>query len=274
MGADFEQMYQSGLDLWRGQYTGLYPLPINGLFALLALLPYPVALALISFVGLALFVATLRRQALLWIAFQPILAGLWLGQLDLIWLWLLRWSSPVSLALMTLKPQLFPLAIPALLSHREMWRPFALACLGLYGPVTLIRPSWPLEWLRVANDGRLVWYGSTSVLGNPIVGFAALLAVAALVRLDGRAVFWSCNPTIRWYDFALMAGGSLPLGNPRGLWLIPASWMLFVATQVVGGNPGPVALLGLVDLALRHYEGSTHRRRNRSGDHPGVHGDQ
>lgn len=243
MGSDFNALYDSGVVLWRGQYTGLYPLPINGLFALLALFPRPVAFALLSFVGLALFVATFRRRALVWIFFEPVLAGLWQGQLDLIWLWLLRRGSPVALALMTLKPQLFPLAIPALVSDRSKWRPFTLACLVLYGPVTLIRPTWPLEWMRQLNDGRLNWYGSSTILGNPIVGFVALLAVAALVRLDWRAVFWSCNPTIRWYDFALLSGGSP--------WLIPLSWILWGITQMVYGNPSPLAFLGLADLVLR-----------------------
>lgn len=243
MGSDFDQLYNSGSDLWHGIYSGIYPLPANGLFALLALLPRQVAFALLSTIGLILFVATLKRHALVWVLFQPVLACLWQGQLDLIWLWLLHRASPVSLALMTLKPQLFPLALPALLSQREKWRPFALACLVLYGPITIIRPSWPAEWLRACNDGRLVWYGSASIMGNPVIGFAVLLAVVALVRLDWRAVFWTCNPTIRWYDFSLMAGGSL--------WLIPISWVMFVAIQVMGGNPGPVALLGLADLAFR-----------------------
>lgn len=246
MGDDFNALYDSGLALWSGQYTGLYPFPANGLFALLALLPRQAAFALLSFVGLALFVATLRQQALAWVFFQPVLACLWSGQVDLIFLWLLRWASPVALALMTLKPQLFPLVIPALIADRAKWRLFALACLGLYGPVTIIRPAWPLEWLRACNDGRLFWYGSTSILGNPTIGFALLLAAAVLVRLDWRAVFWSINPTIRWYDFTLLAGGSL--------WLIPLSWVTWGLTQMLGGNPGPVALLGLADLILRRHE--------------------
>jgi len=243
MGGDFDQLYQSGLDLWAGRYSGLYPLPANGLFALLALLPRPVAWALLMFLGLALFVAAFRRQALMWIFFQPVLAGLWLGQIDLLFLWLLRWGSPVALALVTLKPQLFPLALPALITDRAKWKPFGMACLALYGPVTLVRPSWPVEWLRQCDDGRLGWSGSSTILSNPLVGFAALLATSALIRLDWRAVFWSANPTIRWYDFALMAGGSL--------WLIPVSWALWGATQLVAGNPSPVAALGLVDLILR-----------------------
>jgi len=250
MGSDFAQLYQSGADLWQGKYTGLYPLPACGLFALLALLPYRVAFGLLALVGLALFVATLRRRALAWVMFQPVLACLWQGQLDLIWFWLLRNGSPVALALMTLKPQLFPLAIPALIADHSKWRPFVLACIVLYGPVTLIRPSWLMEWLRACNDGRLEWYGSTSILWNPLIGFVALLAVAALVRLDWRAVFWSCNPTLRWYDFSMLAGGSL--------WLIPLSWMLFVATQRLGGNPGPIAFLGIADLLLRRYGKLSH----------------
>lgn len=243
MGSDFDQFYNSGADLWRGVYSGLYPLPVNGLFALLALLPRQVALMLVTFVGLALFVATFKRQALVWIFFQPVLAGLWLGQLDLIWLWLLRQASPVALALMTLKPQLFPLALPTLLADHTKRKPFALACLALYGPITIIHPTWLLEWLHQCNDGRLDWAGSTTILAQPVIGFSALLVVAALMRLDWRAVFWSANPTIRWYDFTLLADGSL--------WLIPLSWLAWGMTQAMHGAPWPIALLGLADLMLR-----------------------
>jgi hypothetical protein len=115
--------------------------------------------------------------------------------------------------------------------------------LWLYGPITIICPTWPLEWMRQANDGRLDWAGSTTVLSNPMTGIVLLLAVSVLMRLDWRAIFWSCNPTLRWYDFTLLAGGSL--------WLIPLSWVFWGMTQMVYGNPWPVALLGLADLALR-----------------------
>jgi hypothetical protein len=249
MGGDFNALYDSGAALWHGRYVGLYPLPLNGLFALLALMPRQVALVALTVAGLALFVAEFRRRALMWIFFQPVLAGLWLGQCDLLFLWLLRHASGVSLALMTLKPQLFPLAIPALLapSGREKWKSFGLACLGLYGPVTIVRPSWIAEWVQRFNDGRVdYWYGSTSVLAYPLIGAVVLLAAAAAFKLDWRAVFWSCNPSLRWYDFSLMAGGSL--------WLIPASWVLWVATQALGGNPSPVAWLGLVELVVRKGE--------------------
>ena len=268
MALDFYEFYNSGMDLWQGRYTGLYPLPANGFFALLALLPRQVALGLLTFVGLALFVAMFRRQALVWLFFQPVLAGVWLGQLDLIFLWLLRWGSPVALALMTLKPQLFPLAIPTLLapSGRAKWKPFGLACLALYGPVTLVRPTWIVEWIRQCNDGRVDWIGSTSVLAYPLIGAVVLLAAAAAFGLDWRAVFWTCNPTLRWYDFTLMAGQSLSLGNPRDLWLIPASWALWGMTQLVGGNPSPMAVLGLVDLAVRSSKANLYggRRRDRA----------
>ena len=243
MGSDFNEAMRIGLAFWRGEYIGSYPLPMNAIFALLAMLPRWLALALVMFVSLALFVAAFKRQTLLWLFFQPVLAGLWLGQLDLIWLWLLRHASPVSLALLTLKPQLFPLALPALLSDRAKWRPFILTCLALYGPVTIIRPSWPLEWLRNANDGRLDWAGSTTILAVPMVGIILLLAASALTRLDWRGIFWTCNPTLRWYDFTLLAGGSL--------WLIPLSWLAWGMTQIAHSYPWPIALLGLADLMLR-----------------------
>jgi len=245
IGADFYQMYLSGAALWHGQYTGLYPLPMNGLFALLALLPYRVSLYGAMFGGLALFVAALRRRALMWILFYPILSGVLLGQIDLVFFWLLNRASPVALALMTLKPQLFPLALPALLSDRAKWKPFAVACAVLYGPVTLTRPMWIVEWIRQSNDGRLDWQWSTTLMAWSIAGVAILLALAAWRRLDWRAIFWTCNPTLRWYDFGLMAGGSA--------WLIPASWACWGLVQITGGRPVAIALLGAVDFILRNY---------------------
>jgi hypothetical protein len=132
----------------------------------------------------------------------------------------------------------------------------------LYGPITIVYPTWIVEWIRQCNDGRVDWVGSSSVLAWPLVGFAVLLATSALIRLDWRAVFWSANPTIRWYDFSLMAGGSL--------WLIPVSWALWAATQLLAGNPSPVAVLGLVDLATRRgYVDRVFRvaKRNICGGH-------
>lgn len=243
MGADFARMYQSGLDLWQGQYSGLYPLPMSGWFALLALLPEQAALALATFTSLALLVALFRRRALVWLFFQPILTGLFIGECDVLFMWLLWHSSPVALALMTLKPQLFPLAVPSLLADRSKWRPFMLACLALYGPVTFARPTWPIEWMRrVGGDWRLNWSGSTSILAAPLIGFGILLALAAIRRLDWRTVFWTCNPSLLWYDFGLLAGGSL--------WLVPLSWLLCGMALIVW-CPAPVAFLGLADLALR-----------------------
>jgi len=234
---DFQIFLHSGRDLWAGQYTGLYPLPMNGLFALLALLPPHIALLILCGVGLALFVATLKRDALIWVFYWPILSNLWLGQVDLMALWLLRHGSPASLALLTLKPQLFLLAIPQLVRNREIWKPFFIWTALLYLPITLIRPSWIFEWLAHMNDGRLDG-GLTALTQIPVLAFVILAGLAATNRLTLKRIFWAMNPLLRWYDFTMRAGETR--------WLIPLSWAAWWVCKQLGGNPWPISLLGLM----------------------------
>jgi hypothetical protein len=234
MFTDLIILYKSGAQLWGGQYLGLYPLPANGFFALLSLVPFDVAGWLLLSVSILALVATLKREAVLWVMYYPILANLWLGQVDLIALWLLRHASPVSLALLTLKPHLFLLAIPTLWKDRKLWKPFLFWVGVLYVPITIVRPGWVMEWLTHMNDGRQV-AGYVSLLQVPLLAFLVLACLSVTKKLTLKRVFWSFNPVLRWYDFTMLAGGSK--------WLIPVSWVL---SLLASGKPWLVSLLGLM----------------------------
>ena len=246
---DLQAFYDSGHALLGGQYVSLYPLPIVVLFALLSLLPMPLLLALVLGSSIVILVIMFKRRALLWLFFAPILQTFALGQLTIIWLWLLRRASAWSLALLTLKPQLAILALPLLIRRHALWKPFAMWMAVLYVPVTLIRPSWPIEWIAQINDGRLngtsssLWPVPVLVLG------LALFIVWTYRRRKHRGVtlgasgvnLWpslatTLNPAIRAYDYAMLTGMSL--------WLIPLSW-IGVAGMWLTGSAWPMAIVGV-----------------------------
>ena len=235
---DFFLLYQTGKDLWNSQYTGLYPLPASGFFALWTLLPPLVSLAIVFFGSLMLFVSIFKRKALLWVFFVPVWQVMWLGQVDLIAMWLLVHFSPVSLALLTLKPQLFPLAIPQLLQRKEMWKPFIAWCAVLYIPITSIRPTWIGEWMARINDGRLhEMYGSLWQV--PVLAVAILVTLLVTKKITFKVLYWCFNPTLKFYNFSLLAG--------KTYWLIPASWVILWMTQQSAPNfYWTYALLGIV----------------------------
>ena len=67
------------------------------------------------FACLAILVWILRRNSLYWILFVPFLQCMFLGQLDpLFWL-IFRSRRPAVWALLSLKPQLLPAALPGIL---------------------------------------------------------------------------------------------------------------------------------------------------------------
>ncbi len=186
---DLQAFLDSGRALLRGQYISFYPLPAVVIFALFALLPVPVLLALVLGGSVVLLVVMFKRRALAWIFFAPVLQTFALGQLTLGWLWLLRSASPLSLALLTLKPQLAILALPLLIRKRELWKPFAGWMAVIYVPVTLIRPTWPIEWYWQITGDRLS-STSSSLWEVPILAAAFLLFVL-VIHLRGRFVSWS-----------------------------------------------------------------------------------
>jgi hypothetical protein len=238
MFSDLQSFIESGEAWQQGIYASLYPLPFVMAWSLLARLPFPILAAMIVGLSVVVLVTLFKRRALLWIGYVPILESLATGQLSLVWLWLLTRSTPLTLALLTLKPHLFPLAIPALIGKPEIRKPFAAWCIAIYLPAFIARPAWPAEWLsKVFGDGRVT--GGTSASLWPVAWLVPIVAVGLWLvhRLNWRTICTSFNPAMRAYDYTMLAGSSA--------WLIPASW-LALAGMWAASAAWPMAGLGIV----------------------------
>jgi len=248
MFGDLQAFLDGGRALLDGRYSSYYPLPIVVFFAILSFLPAPLLILLILILSSIILVSLFKRQALLWLLFVPTLETLALGQLSIIWLWLLNRATPLSLALLTLKPHLFPLAIPILADRPILRRPFLIWCAVIYLPSLILRPTWPAEWIaQIFGDGRIT-HGTSASLWSmiwliPIAAVALLLAVRADWRGKWTVLVTAINPAMRAYDYTLLSG-KLPL-------LIPISWLAFGAMWIVGAA-WPMAFIGIAAGLASH----------------------
>lgn len=239
MFTDYQSLMDTGVDLWHGVYSGIRPLPMVGLFALWSLIPYNIGAWLFCALSIVALVALFKRRALLWLFYFPIIETLALSQTDIWFLWLASIKRPIAWALMTLKPQLFLFVLPALIADRAAWRPFVLWCAALYLPVTIVRPTWIIEWLHMMDDGRLSGHSATTLLYAPTIILLAGLAVLIVVHhMNYDVIVSAFNPFLRQYDLVMIAGKVT-------LWAIPISWLAYLLGHQLL-LPWPVALLGLL----------------------------
>jgi alpha-1,2-mannosyltransferase len=119
------------------QAVFVYPPPTLALLAPFGLLPYPLALALWTLLGSALFAYAARRDVhpLLAIATPAALLNVWDGQFGLLFgaLWLLffRTDSGICAGLAALKPQLAVMMLPRLTKRSAIVATLTLAVIAL-----------------------------------------------------------------------------------------------------------------------------------------------
>lgn len=247
-----------------GGYDGLYPYPFALVWAILSLIPYPILLAALIVISAGILIALFKRRAFVWLLYAPILYSFSFGQLSVIWLGLMNVGTGLSLALLTLKPQVFVIALPVLADRwPQVRRSFLAWCAVLYLPSFLIRPTWPAEWLQLTTgDGRgtsgmsaSVWSASPALaIVLAIALFILLIMRWPLARHAWQVITTMFNPAVLVHDYTMLAGASL--------WLIPASWL--VLALVLATRQGwPFAVLGLV-VALNANEGAAIRWRMRA----------
>lgn len=237
---DLDDFLKYGQQLLSGTYNPRYPLPMQGVFVFLSLLPRPVVIALVVGLSLLCLLHLFKRRALLWIFYAPILQCLALGNLDVIALWIMVRASPVSLALLTLKPQLFLFALPTLYHRRELWKPFIGWCALLWGIPTLIYPQWVGQFIA-GGDDRIVAGTSASLWPVPFAALLLIFYMAVSHRWQWRVIVSSLNPLLRSYDYTMLAGASA--------WLVPVSWLcVWLMWRVVAA--WPMSLVGVAVLAV------------------------
>ncbi len=227
--SDYEVFYRIGQEMLQGHYSALslYPLPAMLLFALLALFPPQVGLAAILLGSIAILIALFKWHTLLWLWYVPVIQVFALGQIDILMLGLWRLNTFWSLALLSLKPQLFLLAIPALLKDRVLLKRTALVILFLYGIPTLFYPQWIGQWIHnIIADDRTVNASNAVLTVAPILVFIVVAILTLARRWHWVTATTSFNPAIRSYDYSMLTGVTL--------WLIPISWLAWLAEAAWG----------------------------------------
>lgn len=245
-GYDFGILWQAGRAVWLGQdpyQVGgfFYPLPVAYFFAILAALPRQTAFWVWLAFNLALLGWTLRKRAVAWAFYFPLLHLFSSGQVDLV-LWALGsrlsfgWQSALAAAVITLKPQTAFIMLPWTLWRwlREDRRTLAMwggMVAVLWGGLLLLDPAWPLRWHAaipsLGTSARGNAPGLWSLERHVPEAWPALLAFAAAVFIWGlfqsRPVGWAAaalaNPSGLFYTLLALMDTAPP-------WLlVPLSWI-------------------------------------------------
>jgi hypothetical protein len=229
---DYFWFLEYGWD-WRvGIYTGPYPLPALGLFTALSYIPWEIGYFGLAALGLFCIVVRLKRSAPVWSAYIPILQVMLIGNLDLVWWGLWTTRLPIAYALMTLKPQLMPFALPEIIRWKRREK---LTWLGwtaaLWLPCWVVRPGWFGEWMqKLTQFDRITEHWASNLWNAPVwILIGGLIAIPLVWwitkrRPSFRPLMLFLNPGINSYDYALLAG------NAHWI-IIPASWLAQIAER-------------------------------------------
>jgi hypothetical protein len=245
-GYDFGILWQAGKAVLLGQdpygVNGFfYPLPVAYFFAPFALLPRQVAFWVWVGLNLVVLGLVLRRRALTWVLYFPVVHLLSSGQVDLM-LWALDdrfrsgWKSALAAAVITLKPQVAFILLPWTLRQwlRKDRRTLAMwACLVivLWAGLLPLDPTWPLRWraavplLDAISRGNAPGLWSLERLFPQGWWVLLILAIGAFVwglfqkRPVCRAAAALANPSGLFYTLLALMGTAPP-------WLlVPLSWV-------------------------------------------------
>ncbi|MCS7178676.1 MAG: glycosyltransferase family 87 protein [Anaerolineae bacterium] len=255
VGTDFLEFYAAGATLLRGESARLYDMDYQArlqreiigpgleayyafitppffalLFVPLALLPYGLAFALWSFLGLVALWASVRLMGIrssrpfLWaLTWFPVFAAVSYGQNSLLSLFLLAltfrlwrdgrpWAAGLALAGLMYKPQLtLGLALLWLVSGRDGWKALGGWALGTVALTALCAVAWPEASQAYLHFARTIlpdlpnwqdfplWHLHT-VRGfwrlllpeSPLLGDVLTLLLTGLGLVEGYR-FWRCH---------------------------------------------------------------------------------
>ena len=257
--SDFAVIHRWAGLAWQGIYVGQYPYPLMALLAPISLAPVDIAAAVCLGLAILALVIALKREALYWVFFVPVLQTLFLGQLDVFFWLIYRSNRPAVWALLSLKPQFLLPTLPRIFASKRNLGEFLAALTVLHVPFLLIRPSWPIEWI-----GFLAGYGQNRLTRVPaptasgailqsawILPFAAAIFILVFLRRKNleHALFLA-NPGLMPYDYSLLTGGVSKL-------VILLSWLaLWAAWQARAGWPYSLMLLAVMVVATIREKGA------------------
>jgi len=221
-----------------GVWGSYYPPATSMLFALFAMMTPAVAFSVWTTANVAFVVGTLRgRRALAWIAFAPVVLCLFIGQLDLLFVWLATllprkgWQSVAAAVVITLKPQLALVLLPWWLwkwmrSDRRRLLAFAGLSAVVHALPLVWHPEYAGQWLtRIQSLGAVRTAAAPSLwpLGLALgIAGAAVLGLSFILRpteAGARATALTALPGFLMYDLSTLTGLA-----PAVL-MVPLSWL-------------------------------------------------
>ncbi|MBN1811552.1 MAG: DUF2029 domain-containing protein [Anaerolineae bacterium] len=245
-GYDFGVLWKAGQAVLLGQdpygVNGFfYPLPVAVFFAPFALLPRQVAFWVWVGLNLVVLGLMLRRRAVAWVLYFPVVHLLSSGQVDLM-LWALDyrfrsgWKSALAAAVITLKPQVAFNLLPWTLGWwsrkgRRLLVTWVCLVIVLWASLLPFDPTWPLRWRAAVSPLDATSRGNAPGLRNlerlfPERGWVLLiLAIVVFVwglfqkRSVCRAAAALANPSGLFYTLLVLMETAPP-------WLmVPVSWV-------------------------------------------------
>lgn len=204
-------------NLRNGSYFAYYPIPFIYFFQIFTFLPKDIGALVFLGLTIVLLVDVLKRDIFRWLLFTPLLVHLEYGQVSVIFWWLYKRSTPWSLALMTMKPQLFVLALPRLLQWVKNDRfkvvQFVFYLVMLWVPFFIIRPNWVQEWIAGLgfNDRVGDMQNSISFFLHPEMLITYIIFLLVFSRYVSQKDLWSfalvpINLAMRFYDLVFLMG--------------------------------------------------------------------
>jgi hypothetical protein len=263
VGYDFSLFWEIGKHFLEGGNpyslgSSYYPPATVYFFVLFSLLPLKVATAIFTGINSVVFVATAKKldkkRWWTWILFPPVMFVIFVGQLDLIFLYL------STFLILTLKPQMAFIALPWFLikwvkNDRSTLAKWIALTTILHSIPLIINPGLYKEWLS-NTQGAVSWrmqqspgVFSLTNLNVPI----AFLVIAALA-IAGWALFKDYKtskvaqlmalPIGIWYDSVFV------IGTVPYYIIIPVGIASFVLAYFVS-NSLPLFLISLVAMLWR-----------------------
>jgi len=230
MFVDFWVILDWARELLSGRYEkSLYP-PSALIFYFPFLFLEPnVALSLFLLLSLVCFVLAFGRKSVYWIAFMPALQTLLLAHPDILFVFLLKRKTPLTFALLTLKPILFLVSLPDwfLMGVRNKIK-FVIYILLLYLPSFILVANWPEIYIEnlfhngVADKRFYAVQFLTQNIELTIIGIIGILLLLNKRNFRYLLMLFISFSFFMSYNYVLFTGTQ---------WIfIPLSW-LFVNLQ-------------------------------------------
>jgi hypothetical protein len=255
---DFYVIYDWAQKLFMDNtYIGYYPYPFYMLFGWLTYIPREIAAIVWVSISIIILVAVMKRKAILYLFYYPLIFHVYYNQTSMIFWGLFIIGSPLSIAFMTLKPQLFLLTIPKLIQWfrtepNKFYRTI-IYIIFIQLPFLLMRPMWPIEFINNQFTGLRIKEVSPSLWAMPFLLVIWIVIVYTIRNWLTKNDLWAVailpiNPFIKFYDFVFL------LNNKTSIGLLLVSFgIVFIAMNTHGDDYIWTASLLSVYVIIEKY---------------------